>query len=184
VRATGEGYAPTSSPWGFPRAGLFLPNVSLTLAPAQPLQLAGEHTMTVVAADSCGALPPIARQRTYDAVIAPSSNPTSFSMVLGGAALSPTPTNLIGRSALNFVAVDLYAGFDEVDGTEIVEDLGGSSLTIWGRATANATPGDRVIEATFNGTISYCPQTSGPPVCVAPVIGCASTSHRVILSRK
>jgi hypothetical protein len=183
VKATGPGYSPASSTLGFPKAGLLLPNVSLTLVPAEPLDLSGTHTLAIVAADSCGMLPSVARRRTYDAAIT-RYGLTSFTMTLSGARLFPDPSNLLGRTALDFVAFDLYAAFDEFDGVEIVEDLGGSSVTIWGRAVANATPADRVIDATFNGTISYCPQTTGPPVCAVTQMACTSTSHRVTLSRE
>jgi hypothetical protein len=184
VSATGDGYAPARRTLGFPNAGVTLPNVDLTLVPSEPLDLSGEHTMVIVAADSCGALPPIARQRTYEAVITRHSNLTSFTIALGGARLVPAPSNLLGRSALDFVALDLYVAFDEVDGTDLVEDLGASFVTIGGRAFANATRADRVIEATFNGTISYCPETSSPLACAVAQMSCTSTSHRVILSRR
>jgi hypothetical protein len=184
VRATRDGYVPATTTLGFAREGLYLPNVVLTLVPAEPLDVSGAYTMEVVAADSCGMLAPIARRRTYDAVVAQYGDLTSFTMSLSGAALSPDPSTLQGRTALNFVSFDMHVAFDVVEGIELVEDMGGSSVTFWGRATANVVPADRVIEADFNGTISYCSETSGPPVCIVAPTECASTSHRVILTRK
>lgn len=185
LTATRDGYVTAYAWLAAPYAEVtLLPNVDLTLVPAEPLDLSGEHTLTVVAAGACGALPPVARRRTYDASITRHSNLTSFTIVLGGAVFERDPVNLLGRTAVNFVTFDFYAAFDEIDGTDLLEDLGGSSVTIWGRAVANATPADRVIDATFDGTISYCSETSDSGACTVPATACTSTSHQAILARK
>ena len=166
-----------------PTQTTFVPLV--TLAAVTPLDLAGEHLLTIEADSSCEGLPVAATKRTFEASIAPTPNPSYFSIRLGGASFF-RDFNLLGV----FVAADA-ARFEvylaPLEEEPIVERLSQNEYVAFdGEATAEASQSEEVISGPFRGSISYCPATPTTISFLCPVspITCQSASHRLILTRQ
>lgn len=188
LRATRDGYAParrTLTPAG---QGFTTPRQPFVLEPAEPLDLTGEYTLVLTADDTCGSLPQVARQRTYDASITRNASATSFTIRLSTAtSFFDNLGSVWARIALNFVRIPLYRPVDLLDEAPLVELFGDSYVSIWGSGSTDTTQADRVIAAAFDGSIGYCPprlSRIGEPMCAAPESRCTSKAHRLVLSRR
>jgi hypothetical protein len=193
LRASKEGFSPASQSW----------NVSYHSQPqSQPLQvvfrltevaplldLAGDHTLTLSADTTCEGFPPPARTRTYQASIeATAGHPSHFSIRLSGNSFLPGHDSLGAIVATDFVRFFVFPGrLDNDEAVPVVEELSrGTFLALVGTAKADVNPRDRTIAGRFDGWIEYCPATPSTPYFQCPVksVGCRSSSHQLILTRK
>ena len=156
-------------------------------AVAPPLDLAGEHTLQLVADSTCTAVPPVARVRTYHASIAPRTpDRTQFEIRLGGASFFQRSSSFNVMVATDFARFIVYSAAS-MDDEPVVEELAPDTfLAFMGTATADASRTDRVISARFDGSIQYCPTTPSTTYFKCPVepVECRSGSHQLILTRK
>ena len=188
LQASKEGFSPQSQGYDVrdynPRNRTFFRLTEV----APLLNLAGEHTLKLVADTTCGDLPPLARMRTYHASIAATRPDAPFTIGLGGASFLGTHNSLEAVVATDFVRFLVYAGrYDNDEGRPIVEAVTPDTFLVFvGNATAVANPMDRVISARFDGWIGYCPSTPSTSYVQCPVksVGCRSSSHQLILTRK
>ena len=140
----------------------------VSLVALTPLDLAGENLLTIEADSLCEGLPVAVTKRTFDASIAPTPNPSYFSIGLGGASFF-RDFNLLGV----FVAADA-ARFEvylaPLEEEPIVERLSQNEYVAFdGEATAEASQFDEVISGPFRGSISYCPATPATLSFLCPV---------------
>jgi hypothetical protein len=173
---------------GFSSAELSLPSLDaahlITLVPDVPLDLAGQHELTVEADSTCD-LPELARSRTYQALLTPGPNPWYFNIDLGGADFFDG-LNLFGAFVTtDAVRYEIYLrGFEEED--PMVEQVSPTEyVSFAGEAIADVIPGESVITARFNGTVDYClaTPTTTSYECSSSVV-CSSDSHKLILTRQ
>ena len=156
-------------------------------AVAPPLDLAGEHTLQLVADSTCTAVPPMARVRMYHASIAPRTpDRTQFEIRLGGASFFQRSSSFNVMVATDFARFIVYSAAS-MDDEPVVEELAPDTfLAFMGTATADASGTDRVISARFDGFIEYRPTTPSTTYFKCPVepVECRSGSHQLILTRK
>ena len=170
-RASREGYVDGESRLG-PSCAPCNPHlwVYIYLAlPSAPVNIAGEYTMTVEAAEGCAALPADMRSRSYTAsIVAQAVQPTAassyFRVDIGGPRLMPEAV----WSGL-WIAVagdDIELEMGDLHGQPgLIEQLGNDtyfSAGAWGRATV-ASPGT-AFSSTFEGEIVYCVMKPGVAV--------------------
>jgi hypothetical protein len=154
------------------------------------LNLAGEHTLELIADSTCEALPALARRRIYNASISSTSWPADshFSIRLSGASFRENDDSLSAVTATGFIRFFVFPGlYDNDEARPVVEALTPDTfLAFVGNAQAVANPSDRVITARFNGWIGYCPTTPSTSYFQCPVqaVECRSSSHQLILTRR
>lgn len=85
---------------------------------ASPADIAGDYTLTFIADGACAGLSDRARERTYPATIAPSSDPNGFSITL-----SQPPFLQYYKTLYIGVAGDYVAIYFGGDGVALVEEL-------------------------------------------------------------
>jgi hypothetical protein len=192
LRASKEGFSPESQTWNVhDYSQLSQPfRILFRLTEVAPLlDLAGEHTLKLIADSSCEELPPLARTRTYDASIwATTGLPPHFTIRLSGASFLRDSGSLSAIVATDFVRFFVFPGrFDNDEALPVVEELAPDTfLAFVGTAKADANPTDRIISGRFDGWIEYCPAIPSTPYFHCPVksVGCRSSSHQLILTRK
>ena len=186
VRATKAGYVtqtqtfPFSRPW--PSGHLEL-HFSLD---TPSVNLAGDYTLTIAADSTCSEFPSEAQSRTYQATMAPSPYLSSlYVATLSGATFFPYHNTINARVAGDSAVFNIDPYSDMV----VTEALTGSAaLTFWG--TSRATVGGPSISAPFDGTLEYCPNALGsqstfPYIrCAVPPVDCASSNHRLTITRR
>jgi hypothetical protein len=190
LQASKEGLSPNSQSFdvrGYNRQN----RIIFRLTEQTPLlNLAGEHTLELIADSTCEALPSLARRRTYYASIWSTSGPADrhFTIRLSGASFRGNDDSLSAVVATEFIRFFVFPGlYDSDEARPIVEALTPDTfLAFVGSAQAVANPIDRVISARFNGWIGYCPTTPSTSYFQCPVqaVGCQSSSHQLILTRK
>ena len=129
--------------------------------PIAPVNIAGQYTMTVEAAEACTALPADMRSRSYTANIVPEAvQPTAantyFRVDVGGAQLMPDAAWAGVWIAVAGNDIEVVMG-DQHGQPGLIEQLGNDtyfSAGVWGRATV-ASP-VTTFTSTFEGEIVYC----------------------------
>ena len=170
---------------------------------AQPVDIAGDYTVTFVADSACTDLPSELRSRTYAATIAPAPNPGSVSGPLSSRAVmsgSPFLGNLNGFRigvAGHYLGISLDGRHDPT----IVEQLAPNTyLAFSGSANTTVETGASTISTPFDGWIEYCVVPSpmaayyncgtsnitGEPIPGAALARatCDSKNHRLIMTRR
>jgi hypothetical protein len=166
---------------------------------ADPIDLAGEYSVTISADAACVDLPVEARARTYSASIAPTaSDNTSIEVRINGATLYADNGNTFyggvagDRFALNLEGSWVHQAFME-------QITSNQYVGFNGRAAGTATPGAMTLSTVLDGTITACRTTvplsepfyeckspwpgapSPPPVTFA---ACTSKTHRMVFTRR
>ena len=166
-------------------------NIGLSLESATPpTNLAGNYLMTFSADAACTSLPPVARSRTYSAVIVgeASGGGTRFQGRLGGASFAPPGPSLTRYDSF-FVAV--FRDFarllfdDPSFGTAIVEQLGPEMYVgIMGTAEGLITPS--TSELPVSGRFEFCDKKADAPFvqCSIIAIVCDPSNHHLTLTRQ
>jgi len=171
-RASREGYTAATQSWRRVSPGqpylLFYLGV---LAP--PVSIAGNYTLTFIAADACAAaLPADLRSRTYAATITARSPPN----VPADTRLTIEASGAEFDAYFNWFSVGVagdYLAFWLGD-EHLIEKLGADRyLELMGSAEAVTTSGASTISASFSGTFRY----SGAPACI-------SGHHQLVLTRR
>jgi hypothetical protein len=158
-----------------------------------PVNLAGNFTMTLEADSACTGIPEAARTRTYDATIEPSASsrvpPAQFVLTVHGAPLllngNSSNTMLIG------VAGRMATFLIGPEGLLIVEELAKNTyLTSWGDASITLpTPVPQTVSVPFSGGVEYCEMNSAMGTfynCLnlRPQGRCLAQNHRLTLTRR
>ena len=159
------------------------------------VDLEGRYRLTVTASQSCSALPASVRTRTYTADMTPHAKARQLFIgeLRGGEFYS-------GYGRLSMIAADdavrvLLFSWDAyerwLEDHPIIERVTSSSyVSLWGTATGASERTATTINATFDGSISYCaepkPPTTPefPPTCAVPQVTCTSPSHQLTLVRQ
>jgi hypothetical protein len=159
---------------------------------APPVNLAGNYAVTFSADSACPGLPTDVRTRTYAATIALAPNPdhpadTMFRMTLSG------PPFLDDYKRFDiFVAGDYVSGWlgDLHGAPGLVEQIGANTYVTLGGWFGGMVAGS-TISASFDGVVERCELTSewgSRRNCSAEQVvahaQCASTNHRLILTRR
>ena len=196
-RASKDGHVAAIRPLA-PRCETCNPNfwVHFALAPDGPqVALAGNYTLTLTAAATCGALPAEARTRVFDVSITAQPIPnrpdnTNYALTVTGAGVLDNY-----RSAFLGVAGDYIAfGVGDWHGTPgLVEQIGPNAYVGFdGAATGTvAAPGAPALTTDFDGLIEYCESKSpltanyscAPSEAVARA-QCVSKTHQLTLTRR
>ena len=209
-RAIKDGYVTATQPWNC-SIGASCPGANpwlgFYLAPlAQPVNIAGDYTLTFTADAACPNLPPEARVRSYPATIAPSQYltvpaNTLLHVTVGGGSFLDTLNGFDIGVAGDYLGFSLDGGHDPT----IVEQLAPNTyLAFSGSAAASVgTPPASTISTSFDGWIDYCvmpspipsahgyyncgtSNTTGEPIPGAAVVyaHCESKAHRLTLTRR
>jgi hypothetical protein len=147
--------------------------------------------LSVVAADTCDALPLDVRTRNWEASIGGLAG--NFEIVpLGGANFYPaydtisagTRSGLFNLFLQSREAFDLW--FDDVPVYERLPE--GGYVSVHGSAAASASGLAFPLAMDVSGTIDFCAAAADrqwpfAPGCSVPVVSCTSTRHRVTLAR-
>jgi len=190
VRASKAGYLPQSNQI---RNLIGYPSVISTpfqLKSATPsVDLAGNYVITFSADSVCTPLPPIARVRTYSAVITPNVPGTGFSAVLSGAIFAPPGrfTRFDRLLALVFGDFTRILFDDPEFLSTIVEEV---SPNVWLQieGSAEGTVTGPSFELPVSGRFTYCEERESTNteffVCARPAVTCTSSRHRLTLVRQ
>ena len=161
------------------------------LTPSQPrLELSGNYTLTITAADHCGVgvgeghLPEEARVRTYQAAVRQAAwrldvtltGATFFNS--DGVAGSPN-VDVVGRVQPRGVVLYFPWG-DGNDPLPVLEQLPTSRYLLVSGDVVAAGSANR-FAGTLSGALSIF--ETGNIFVAAPIGGCYSTSHQIVLSR-
>jgi hypothetical protein len=161
------------------------------------IDLAGSYLVTITADGACTGLPAYATSRTYSATVTRGFSDTGYIGPLGGATFVPP---IVDDTTRDFHGYDrFYASvfgtfvsfyFSNVldEGYGIVEQLAPDAfIGFYGTADATVEAGTSSIEGSLSGSFRYCaaPRRSGTTYfeCTIEPITCASTNHRLTLTR-
>ena len=158
-----------------------------------PVNLAGNYSLTVTAASSCGNLPAEVQTRTYTATIAAASDPsaptgTAFTLTVGGGSFVSGHDHIQIGVAGNTVGLSVYSGEDyglveQLDPTRFL------AIGAYGTGVAEGSPAT-TLTAPLSGDIVYCATQTAPGWngnCAAPRVAfesCSSDTHQLRLERR
>lgn len=186
LRVTKDGYAPET-------VRSLGENIRIELMPLGMVDLTGEYTFTLAAADSCEGLPEAVRSPTYLATIKRDTRLRhQFIATLSGEFYPGYSEFAIGlhRDAIRFSVYSLYAFNAWLEDHPIVARSAPQEyLAFMGQAAAPQPGADGSIAATLDGWFEHCsaarePGPNFPPSCSVPPTQCRSQEHRLMLSRR
>jgi hypothetical protein len=164
---------------------------------APPVNIAGEYTLTVIAASACAALPTDLRTRTYTATVksAPDRPSTSFDVNVSGAPFAEGYKSFKIHVAGDYVAGSLGWRHDNGTGYHdepgVVEQVAPNTYLAFGGWFSASVTDPSTIAAPLDAFIDYCvtPSEMGPVYSCGPGqfvahAECTSAGHRLILTRR
>jgi Carboxypeptidase regulatory-like domain len=180
VRASKEGYVTATQ-----QIQILNHGVNFYLDTTSPsVDMTGQYSLTLVADSTCTAIPDVARKRTYQMAVAhhPRLWPSEYEGVLSGATFYRSDDFRVFIGVSGNIA-RLFIG---EYGEGLVEELGSSTVEIWG--VLDALMNSSGSSGSFSGAFTYCGGLpSGPrgtfDTCPARPAYCEALNHQFTLQR-
>ena len=197
LRVTKEGHVTATGTIAFWRGDGPADYVSIALAVlAQPVSIAGDYSLTLIADEACTTVPSDLRTRTYAATIEPDPSPKSPAGTFLWANIGGVPF-LANQSRIPILIAGDVVSFwlgEHGYGAFFVEQVAPNTyLQFDGGATVSAGQSPvSSLSTTFEGAVDYCvmksPMTGLYYNCdrtrAVTNVHCESKQHRLILTRR